>query len=239
MNRIQTKNSIKKLVIENLCRIFGKQIFFTGSLCDVIYVDLPLEEMKDIDFKVPLSNRSKLLTTLLNNEFYIYNQSKKRFSVKPYKTYEPIRNFGIHTTSYQSDKVKSFKYAYHLHIFGICLDMSFYYDDSSISIPVTQIDNMYLQTLENRKSCLGSYARDFGLHPRIQEKHLFKIPLYEYKTNSTLINPLNKIDSYVLPNEFDPIVYKQKNMHDLYKLTTKDALIDHYVAHGLFENRMI
>ena len=239
MNRIQTKNSIKKLVIENLCRLFGEQFFFTGSLCDVIYVGLPLEKMRDIDFKAPLSNRSKILTTILNSEFYIYNQSKKRFSVRPYKTYEPIRNFGIHITTYQSENIKSFKYAYHLHILGICLDISFYYDDDSITIPITKIGKMNLQTLENRKSCLNIYAKDFGLHPRTQEKHLSKLPLYEYIRKQNLDNPLDKIDSYVLPNEFDPIVYKQKNMHDLYKLTTKDALIDHYVAHGLFENRMI
>jgi len=239
MNRIQTKNSIKKLVIENLCRLFGDTIVFIGSLCDVIYIDLPLEEMEDIDIKVPLSIRSSFLTNILTTEFYVYNQSGKRFAIKPYRTYEPIRNFGIHRSSYYGDNVKTFPYCYHFHIMGVNLDINFYYDND-VPLQKNQVDkNFYIQTIANRKKLLGEFSRKFNLHPRVQEKHLFKIPLYEYKASSNTNNPLNKIDSYVLPNEFNPIIYKQKNIHDLYKLTTKDALIDHYVAHGLFENRMI
>ena len=240
MQNIQIRNSIKKLVVKNLCRLFGDSILFVGSLCDAMYVELPIEEITDIDIKVPLSKRSIFLNELLTQEFHIYNQSGHRFIVRPYRTYEPIRNFGTHRTSYYGDNVKAFPFAYHLHILGVCVDITFYYDNDDIVLEKNQIDkNFYIQTIANRKKLLEEFSRKLNLHPRVQEKHLFKLTLYEYKINSTLIDPFNKIDDYTLPNEFDPIIYKQKNIHDLYRLTTKDSLIDHYIAHGIFENRII
>lgn len=240
MQNIQIKNSIKKLVVENLCRLYGEDILFVGSLCDVVYIDLPVEEMRDIDIKISLSQRSSFLTNLLNKEFYIYNKSGKRFSIRPYRTYEPIRNFSIHRTNYSSENVESFPFCYHLHIMGISLDISFYNDYSNIVLEKNQIDkNFYIQTLDNRKKLLGKWGKKFDLPTIVQEKHLFKIPIYEYKANSTSSNPFDKINTYTLPDEFDPIIYKQKNIHDLYKLTTKDSLIDHYLAHGIFERRII
>lgn len=240
MQNIQIKNSIKKLVIENLCRLHGDTILFVGSLCDFVYIDFPLEEVKDIDIKIPLSQRSSFLSNVLTKEFHIYNQSGRRFVVKPYRTYEPIRNFGIHRTTYYSENVQSFLFSYHFHILGIVLDISFYYDDNVI-LPKNQVDkNFCIQTIANRKKLLEEFSKRKNFPTLTQEKHLFKIPLYnELKTNSTLTNPLDKINTYVLPNEFNPIVYKQKNIHDLYRLTNKDSLIDHYVAHGTFENRII
>ncbi len=255
----QLKNSTKKLVIENLCRICGDSIVFIGSLCDVVYADLPIEELRDIDIKVKLSEKNNFIDNLLTSDFYVYNQRGKRFSVKPSRTYEPIRNFNRHLKAYHVDNELSFKYSYHFFVFGVCIDINFYLDDESIyhrydklliphnhtksfstTFPTNQIDNkFFIQTASSRKKNLTQWVHDKSLPRKEREKHFFKAMLYEHKTIHTKKNTLTNINSYKLPNNFEPIVYRNKNMHDLYRLTTKDALIDHYIAHGITGNRVI
>lgn len=260
------KSSAKKLVINNLCRIFGDSITFVGSICEVFYLHRPLSTIKDIDIKVNISNRSHFLNKLLTSDFIVYSEDKRIYTVKPFRTYEPIRNFGTHNSSYTSDNQPSFKYGYHMHIFGVPLDICFYIDTYSdlkkyirfANFP--PIDTIYpntrliktadskfcLQAVESRMEILSNSIADCKYPLETHQKHLKRLSLYDNYDivsenaikNSKYTNLLNSVPNFFLPKKFDTNQYK-KNNYNLKPLITKDSLIDHYIAHGIFENAVV
>jgi len=240
------KNSIKTLVINNLCRIFKDEICFVGSICDYFYAGLPLENVKDLDIRVELSKKQYCIEKLLFSDFFVYTEDNKKFTVKPYKTYPPIRNFGIHGLSYENIEVKTFKYCYHLFIFGVSLDISFYFDSPYLysrykrfsnrsnsesffinnkSLP--QKNDLYIQSRNHRFLNLCEFQF-------IAEKHKSRLSLYKNKDTKNY----EVMEEYKLPKNFDPARYRN-NYANLQVLDTKDGLIDHYLAHGIEEKREI
>jgi hypothetical protein len=261
--KIIIKNSTKKLVIHNLCRIFGESITFVGSINDFFYANLSMSEIKDIDVKVNFSEKEFFLNKLLTSDFFIFSHDKKKYTIKPYRTYEPIRNFGTHITSYVSGNLATHKYGYHLFIFGVCLDISFRIDTYSSLIKYHKFLNLpdenkigynpdifylikdkkfHTESKETRLNFLRTVIYDKKYPEKIREKHRARLALYENIQDAHLINKFNysdrldSIPTFYLPNGFDPWTYKELNMGSLKVLTTKDALIDHYMAHGIFEN---
>jgi len=261
------KSSAKKLVINNLCRIFGDSITFVGSLCDVLYLRKPLHTTKDIDIKVNISDRSYFIYKLLTSDWFVYSEDKRIFTVKPFRTYEPIRNFGIHNSSYTSDNQPSFKYSYHVHIFGVPIDISFYcrscndiakysrflnfpkqYINCSITKPIKTSDGKFaLQSPESRVQLLN-YSINNQYSYEIVKKHKEKLLMYsehihvhvnkKFIQNIKYTNLFYDVSNFHLPSSFDTQQYKKQN-DNLKQLTTKDSLIDHYIAHGIFENAKV
>jgi len=258
----EIKSSIKKIVINNLCRIFGNKIVFVGSICDHFYVNMSLDQVKDLDIKVNILEKYYFLHRLLTSDFHVFSEDKKLYKVKPFRTYEPIRNFGIHSISYTSENQPSFKYGYHMHIFGISLDISFYinsyeplrkysrfinfpenYDINMKHNYTETLDKMFcLQSAKSRMDTLNQSMNNHRYDETTKNKHLKRWNSYStYISDKHIIannfytQIMDYVPNFVLPKNFDPVSYKKKN-DNLKMLTTKDSLIDHYIAHGIFEN---
>jgi hypothetical protein len=242
------KNSIKKLVINNLCRIFRSDIIFVGGLSDHIHVGLPLEKIKDLDLKIKLSHKDFFIHKLLYSNFYIKREDGKQFSVLLYKTFEPIRNFGIHKTNYESCDVKSYCFAYHLFVFGVCLDLFFYADNIDIltkyrkfivNYSENSVYNFIPTNIETKNNLFFPNYKsrhDDLKNNNALEKRKNKFLMYSSEHTVNINNLLTDIKEYKLPKLYNPWDYQKINS-DLKVITTKDGLIDHYLAHGITENR--
>jgi hypothetical protein len=246
-----TDDSIKKLLLNNLSRIFNNQIYFVGGICDHVHTGLPIAKIRDIDIVAKLSDKVNFIDRLFNSNFYIQREDGKRFSVKPYKTYGPIRNFGIHKIGYECCDVKSYNYAYHLYIFGICLDIFFYVDNPYVLKKYSRfILNYSTQSTVTNFIVNGLYSPQNNIYMvdyktryndlknnQETEKRKNKFLLYlESKKNINEKSILN-IEEYRLPKLYNPWTYQKINP-GLKCITTQDGLIDHYLAHGIKEKRL-
>ena len=73
---------------------------------------------------------------------------------------------------------------------------------------------------------------------KIKTKHQRRLERYSIDSLSNIAknkNIFNKID-YLLPPNFYPRLYQKKN-NDLKQIISKDGLIDHFLSHGIEENR--
>jgi hypothetical protein len=244
----QTKNSIKKLVCLNLINIFKSNIVFCGSLCEHVYASYPLEKVKDIDLLIDYNNRYLFFDKLFYHPFLI--PGKQNLSIRLCNTHSGVRNFNKHITTYKNFNFFTHRYSCHLHIFGILLDINFYSDvdkykptywNKPLMLPnitknnqhVLIEDKIHIESKDARLNKIKYFANDHNIHEKSRQKHLDKIEWYQnHKEN---LNLFNDTKTYQLPNNFDIKKYQYIN-EDLQPLHI-DGALDHFLAHGIQENR--
>jgi hypothetical protein len=257
----KTKNNLKKFLILDLSKKFADRVSFCGSICEYFYTGLPLEDVKDLDINVKFSDRNKIINLLLNSEFCVRTKEGKPFFVQPNKIHPTLLNFSIHKNTYSCSNRPAFVFSYHFFLFGTCLDIGFdivdeedinhsikyknYFNNPKMSNNI--IDNYHeifindtkinLQTKNSRIETLKHNIKNV-FDTKIKTKHQRRLERYSIDSLGSIAknkNIFNKIE-YLLPPNFDPRLYQKKN-NDLKQIISKDGLIDHFLSHGIQENR--
>lgn len=244
-DQLTIKNEVKKLIIVNLSRIFKQNIIFVGSLCDFLYTDLSIDAVKDIDIMIPYKYKDIFLNKLLFDDFYIskYNHTQK-YVIQLYKAY--LVNLQRQIQTFNNNFSLIFKYRYTLNIFGINLDIFLYTDNIIYSSNLWYQPN--IDTINNEKdstynlgeSLIENYdSRVHKLSISSSPKHKAKLAFYN-NTNfnqAKIIEKLNSITEFKLPNDFLLENYKKYNSDLNKKFIYKDTYISHYIQYGILQNR--
>jgi len=209
----------------------------------------PLEKTKDIDLLINYNNRYLFFNKLFYSSFFI--PGKQNYHIRLCNTYPGIRNFNRHITTYKNFNTFTHKYSSHLYIFGIALDFNFYSDvdkyksiywNKPLVLPHIKKNNqnillenkIHIESKETRLNKLKYFINDNNLNEKYKNKHLSKIEWYEQNHQENL-NLFNDIETYQLPDSFDVKKYQYIN-EDLHPLHI-DGVLDHFLAHGIQENR--
>lgn len=254
-------DSVKKLVIQNLVRIFQKNIKFGGSLADFFHAGLEMSSVKDIDLMIPYSYKDIFLQKLFFEYFYI-RQGEKYKSIRLYKIFPPLLVFKKEFNVYSDAFSYIYKYKYKLNIFNINVDIFLYnktnlkeklwlrpYEKEPREIIEKQMNIEEELCLNINKEESKEIVNDIDImsmdhrktnlqcyvKTNINEKHKSRLSLYEkYKQENN--NVFDNILEFKLPDNFCYKSYLNKN-EDLQILKNKDSLIFHYISYGISENR--
>jgi hypothetical protein len=135
-------------------------------------------------------------------------------------------------------------------MFGISLDINFirnqplykpcYWNEPFIICPHINNSNlvlnngMLIESPESRLYKLKYCITDHNLNMESRIKHVNKIQLYENNLN-TQPNLFDNVGIFTMPDSFDAHKYQKLNK-DL-EFFSKDGAIDHFLAHGIEEQR--
>jgi hypothetical protein len=243
-------NRIKKNLIDNLCRLYGDSIVFIGSLPDCLHTNKPLNYCKDLDLLVYYENKDEFFDILYREAFLIDSYKVRLNQISSDTT--KISRF---LTPYQDLYKYIYKYAYSLDIFGIHIDIFFYTDyeidsDEYWISPILEernnntqetlkvSDGFIIDSAQHRIQKLKYYSQDTDIPPETRTKHLLRLRSYsDYTIYDGIVGYTNffRIPRYTFPKNFTPENYLKKNQDLIY--LNSDSLVEHYLSHGMKENR--